>query len=383
MRIVFLTRTLDRAGAQRQLVLLARGLKARQHDVSVIVLYPGGPFTSDLEDAGIQVINLRRSGRWDLLRIIKSVNDVVTGLAPDVIHGYLETPNILAAIAGRRAGVGKIIFGIRASRIDYRQYDWAIRIMNFLERRYSRFATSIIVNAQATEKFLRLSGYPPEKIEVIPNGIDTRGFTRDLVRRASLRTKWGIPLDVPVVGIVARFDPKKDHRCFLEAASIVHRLRPEVHFVSAGIAEGDGLERFKQMASEYGLSGKISLVSPESDVAGIYSALDVLCSSSAFGEGFPNVIAEAMSCGLPVVATDCGDSAYIVGDTGIIVPIADARSLANGLLEILSQDRGELGRRARQRIEENFAVERLIDGTERVLLGEGEKALAGSALIGS
>ncbi|MFQ5485136.1 MAG: glycosyltransferase, partial [Desulfobacterales bacterium] len=107
------------------------------------------------------------------------------------------------------------------------------------------------------------------------------------------------------------------------------------------------------------------------DMTSVYNALDISTSSSFFGEGFPNIIGESMSCGIPCVVTDVGDSAYAIGKTGVRVPKNNPERLAEGWQSLLSQNTSqwqEIKRKARQRIIENFSVQELIAKTEKILL---------------
>ncbi len=168
-----------------------------------------------------------------------------------------------------------------------------------------------------------------------------------------------------IVGNISRFDPIKNHKMFLKAASTVAAERPDVRFVCVGHGKESYLQELKQLSRTLGLENKVHWIQAHSDVRAIYNAIDVFCSSS-LTEGFPNVIGEAMACGRHCVVTNVGDSALVVGDTGIVVPPDNAQALSAGLLDRLKAPE-TLNLRARQRILENFTVAHLGDKSEYVL----------------
>lgn len=202
---------------------------------------------------------------------------------------------------------------------------------------------------------------------VINNGTDTDRFRPDPDAREAVRREWGVREESPLVGIVGRLNPVKGHKDFLKAASLLIKERPDIRFVCIGGGDVQYVRELKMLSSELGLGSRLIWAGNRSDMPSVMNALDVLCSSS-YSEGFPNVICEAMACGVPCVVTDVGDSAYIVGGYGIDVPPSDPAALAKGLARMID---GRLQIRladSRRRIEENFTVESMIDKTENALV---------------
>ena len=195
---------------------------------------------------------------------------------------------------------------------------------------------------------------------VIPNGFDLEGFKPDSSARVSVRTELGIGPNHPVIGLVARFDPQKDHRSFIDAASILAARLPSAWFVLCGDDVTWDNQELARWIDDAGIRDRVYLLGRRDDIARLLNAFDVASLSSAYGEGFPNVVGEAMACGVPCVVTDVGDSAWIVGDTGRVVPIRDPKALADSwlaLVEAGQQARQMLGARARARIIEQFDLE--------------------------
>lgn len=368
--ILFLTRSLDRGGAERQLVVLAKGLASRGHTVSVTVFFGGGVFESELAGAGVRVFNLGKQGRWDILPFLNRLVGLLRKESPVVIHSYLGVPNILAAVLKPLLPGTRIVWGVRASNVDLSRYDWLSRLVYILERRLARFADRIIANSDAGKCHAVANGFPECKMVVIPNGIDTEYFRFDPEGRRQVRLEWGVGEEEILVGIAARLDPMKDHPVFLQASSHIAREHRDVRFVCVGGGPADYAEALKQHAAALGLTDQLIWVGARDNMSAVYSALDIVASSSAYGEGFSNTIAEAMACGVPCVVTDVGDSALIVGDTGNVVPAGDHRALAAAiqrLVNLTPEKRREMGEACRARVVSEFGIERLLQRTEQVL----------------
>jgi len=174
-----------------------------------------------------------------------------------------------------------------------------------------------------------------------------------------------------LIGIVARLDPMKDHHTFLRAAAILANSRADARFVCIGAGPERYTSDLKTLAGEFGLGDKViwpGLILH--DMPAAYNALDICCSSSSYGEGTSNAIAEAMACGVPCVVTDVGDSELIVGETGILVPPQNPEALSAGwvaMAERLSGD-PELPYAVRERIESRFSLAALVRKTSETLL---------------
>ncbi len=364
MRILFLLRSLDYGGAERQLSLLAPGLARRGHDVGVAVFYAGGPLGRPLEDAGVRVVDLEKRGRWSMGRFVPRLIRLVRGFAPDILHGYLPVPNILcAALKPLLPRGARVVFGIRASNMDLSRYDRLSALSYRLERRMARFADLVICNSAAGLATAVDRGIPEARCRVIPNGVDTGHFRPDPDARRELRAEWRIDEGGRLVGLVGRLDPMKGHEMFLEAAARLAGRRRDVRFLCVGGGPGDLRRALEARAARLGIGDRVIWAEARDDVARVYNALDLLVSASIYGEGFPNVLAEAMACGTPVVATDVGDSAKVVGDPGRIVPPGDPETLALAMQAAL--DDPPEGRR--RHIENLFGSGTMVETTERAL----------------
>lgn len=375
MKIVFLARSLGLGGAERQLVELAKGLHHRGHDVSVAVFYSGHPLDADLERAGVPLHDLGKRGRWDVAGFAARLLGLIRAERPDILHSYLSVPNMLAAISAPLLRSTAIVWGVRASNLRVEHYDWLTRLTERTGVLLARGADRILVNSAAGFAHHVRIGYPESRMRVIYNGIDTERFVRDARRGSALRVNWGVPANSILIGLVGRLDPMKGHRIFFEAASRIAAIRSDVRFVCAGSGNPPFTAELRRHVDALELADRMIWQEALPDPVPVYSALDGLCSASIFGEGFSNVIAEAMACGVPCVVTDVGDSARIVQYPRYVARVGDVGSLHEAMIALLQDiDRGLVDRMAlRDRIVKDFSVDRLITRTESALLEAREE----------
>jgi glycosyltransferase involved in cell wall biosynthesis len=368
MKIVLLIRSLTFGGAERQLVALARELHRRGHDVRVGVFYAGGPLEADLHAAGVPVTVFDKCGRWDVAGFLYRLVRFLREERPHVVHGYLGASNSLAVLTRPFHGA-RVVWGIRASDIDGDRYDWMYRFDMQIGRRLARFPDLLIANSHAGRDHVIALGYPSDRTIVIPNGIDADRFRPDAGLRRVIRADLGVSADELLVGRIGRLDPQKDYPTFLRAAAEVARQRPAVRFLCVGTGPAEYARHLRELGAELGLADRLIWTGARDDMPAVYNALDVMVSSSAYGEGLPNVVAEAMACGVPCAVTDSGDSAWVVGDLGRVVPPGDGQALAIATVELLDAvSGGAVDRTAiRQRIVRDLSLENLVEQTESAL----------------
>ncbi len=368
-RIMFLIRSLNRGGAERQLVNLALGLASRGHRVTVAVFYRG-PLAAELDGSAVELVDLAKSSRWDCVAFLVRLVRLVRNERPDVLHGYLGVPNILAIALSVFAPRCRVVWGVRSSGDEAAGSDWLGHTSSRVERFLSRLPHLIIANSYAGLESAVQGGFPRDRMAVVPNGIDARRFCRDADGRSRTRSEWGVRDEVQVIGIVGRLTPEKDHPSFLRACAVVAARNENAVFVSVG----DGPEEYRRQLADLGvtlgLSERLIWQRGRTDTEAVYSALDVLVSSS-LREGFSNVVAEAMSCGTPCVVTDVGDSSRLVSDCGHVVPPNDPEALAHAICRAIASasHSDDLPRRSRDRVASEFSIERLVERTEALLLG--------------
>lgn len=367
MRIAFLAHSLDVGGSERQLTTLAAGLHRRGHDVLVFVLRGGGRLERELREAGVAIKTVESARAWyhpgSLRRLVSSLR----GWDPDVIHSYLVVPNVVLATLRPALQRPRLVWGVRASRSDanYTLARSAFAVTKVL----ARVPDLVIANSESAQRFHHEQGYAAHKVIVINNGVDTARYQRDEAGATRVRREWGVPVDAPLVGMVARLDPVKGHSNFVCAAGQVARADVAARFVCVGPPAGQARNRLERLAEKVGVGDRLMWIGARDDLAAVYSALDVCCLASR-SEGFPNAVAEAMACGTPCVVTDVGDAATIVDGAGVVVERGNSEALAAGVKELLSQPAGaqrSLGETARQRIVSRYSAESLVERTERAL----------------
>ncbi len=369
MRVLFLLYDIGMGGAERQVMILARGLRSAGDQVAVLCFYKQGALVQEFRAAGIPLRSLNKRSRWDI-RFLVELTRTLRQENPDVLHSYLSLANIVAVLVKPFFPRMKVIWGLRATMNNVGRNDRFDRPIFAMERLLSRFADLIIHNSEAGRAFYAKQGFSDRKSIVIPNGIDTDRFVFDPTARLQVRYELGIGGNTPVMGMIARFDPMKGYPVFLKAAHEFLGEGRQAHFVLVGPGvTGDNPVFAEQRCG--GVDGPcFHLLGTRHDIPALLSAFDVYTSASVYGEGFSNSIGEAMSCGVPCVVTDVGDSASIVADTGIVVQPGNPEALAQGwqtMLDRLTRERTELQEKTRARIVEHFGVGHLVQQTRHAL----------------
>ncbi|HCA26945.1 MAG TPA: group 1 glycosyl transferase [Betaproteobacteria bacterium] len=347
---------LHTGGAERALTTVALAGLQTGNPQTITALTPGGANAVKLEAAGLRVLNLgMRRGFPNPLPII-SLARIIRRERPEVIQSWMYHADLVTLLAlmisGRRRST-RLFWGIRCSDMDFSRYGLRLRLVVRACAWLSRWPDGVISNSEAGREVHKRLGYRPKRFEVVDNGIDPARFALPRGARAEVRRTLGIPARATVIVMVARVDPMKDYDLFLAAL----RQLPGVQ----ALAIGAGTEALPEVAGLHRLGRR-------DDVPNLLAAADILVSSSAFGEGFSNAIAEGMAAGLPIVATDVGDARRIVGGAGKIIPPGDCEALA-GAIRALTASRPELrrlGAAGRQRVAEMFSVKRTVAAFERI-----------------
>ncbi len=341
MKILIVAGQLGLGGAERQALMLARGLGDLGHNARIAVFREGGAMQADPAARGVTITLLEGKGA---LGRIASLRALVAREQPDVIHGYLTAGNLASLCAWTVWRRPLIVWGMRASDMRMENYGAKWRLAAWFERRLIRLADLAIFNSQAGRSAVSAHRSAHRsaaaRIAVIENGLDLARFappdSSEAPRRQAARKTWGCPADTVVIGHVARIDPMKDHAGFLQALAHLRRRRDGWVAVLVAVGTAEQRASLHAEAAALKLGGSVIITGPPADIADAYAGFDLLCSSSAYGEGFSNVIAEAMACGLPVVATDVGDARRIIGACGSVVPASQPEALATALFDVIA-----------------------------------------------
>lgn len=313
----------------------------------VVSLTPNGPLRKRLEDAGVPVFDLGL-GRLPDPRAIWRLRQILAAETPEVVQGWMYHGDLLASLATAllpQKQLPVLCWGVRCSDMDLSQYGQVLRAVVALCSRLSSYPDAVVANSHAGKIAHKDIGYHPKRFEVIWNGVNADSYQPDPGRRNSVRATLALPPEARVFAHVARVDPMKDHATFLAALEAV----PEAHALLIGL----GTESLPSHPRALPLGRR-------EDVPHLLAACDSIVCSSAFGEGFPNVLAEGMLSGCIPISTDVGDAALMIGTTGTIVPIGNAPALASAMAKICALPQSTLdqaGQAARSRALKNFTLE--------------------------
>ena len=368
-----MVRAFTRGGAERQAAVTAAELARRGHSVEVITFHGGASYADILADApeALPVFRLGDGGRrtlpvafWRTLRVS----------SPDVVLSYLAGPNLLALLGRCVRPRPLVVWGIRSTTLRGADETRLGQVVARVEPWLSRLADRAISNSEAgridaVDRGLRLP------IQVVPNGIDTDRWRPEPRRRAPARAELGVLDERSVVLWVGRVHPMKDLPTLLRAMASIVSAGPGDRplLVVAGDGERAYVRSVQELAGTLRLAVDVRWLGDMDDLGGVYAAADVLVSSSAYGEGFSNVIGEAMACGLPCIGTDVGDTARLLGDATRVVPPGDHTALAESVTQFFALsdlERAAIGRDTRHRIVEDFSVNRLGERLEAMLSTE-------------
>jgi glycosyltransferase involved in cell wall biosynthesis len=360
VKILHVITGLNTGGAEMMLAKLLSRLPREDIENVVVSLTNGGPLADHIADQGISVSALGMAPGQSYVGGFLHLVRTMQRHKPDIIQAWMYHANLLTSFAALFSGRPSVIWNIRQSDLDPHVSKRSTIMIAKLGGRLSRWLPeTVICCADTARKVHEGLGYAPERMVVIPNGFDLAVFRPSEEARPGLRRELGLDESTPLVGLAARFDPQKDHRGFLRAAGMLHDTRPDVHYVLCGGGIDESNQQIMRWVAENDLAGVCHLLGRRSDMPRIMAGCDLMVSASAFGEGFSNVLGEAMAAGTPCVATDVGDSRWIIGETGRVIPWRDPAALAAAMAEILRLPGGErraLGLAARARIAENFEI---------------------------
>ena len=360
IKIAFVITDLSRGGAQAMLCKLLSRLDRGVFAPEVVSLTGDLALKDVCADLGVPVqsVGMRRGvpdprGVLRLVRMFKRS-------APRLVQTWLYHADLIGGLAARLSGI-PVIWNIRngtlAPEASRSSTVLTARLCALLSR---RLPARIVCCAESARDIHVHLGYAAERMQVIPNGFDTAVFRPDPAARRAVRRELAVAENALLVGLVARFHPQKDHRCFVQAAGRLRRMLPDVRFLLCGYDITEENRDLAQWIDAAGVRDAVRLLGARPDIPRLTAALDVAVSSSSCGEAFPNVLGEAMACGVPCAATRVGDSAAIVGDCGVLVEAQQPQQLAEAmaaLLRLPAGERSELGRRGRERVQAFFSLE--------------------------
>lgn len=364
MKILYIISGLSTGGAEMMLYKLLSVIDRNIFEPIVLSLTDYGSLGKNLKNLKIPVYKMEmKSGFpnpfkvWRFIRLIGKVN-------PELIQGWMYHAN-LAALLAKWVLPNHIClsWNIRHTPDDLKKEKrltaWVIR----LGAKFSSYPDCIIYNSKASEQKHKLLGYDNKNKSIIPNGFNCEKFKPFDNAKSKLLYSLGLNKDTLLIGLVARYHIMKDHVGFLHSAERLNNTYPEIHFILVGKGVDKNNHLLTKLIEDLKIAKNVHLLGERIDVAEITAGLDIACSSSSWGESFSNTIGEAMACGVPCIATDVGDSAWIVGDTGMVVKPGDRKAFTAAMITLIkmsSEERLRLGKLARNRIIKHFSLKQVV-----------------------
>jgi glycosyltransferase involved in cell wall biosynthesis len=370
MQVLHIITDFNDGGAQ---AVLYRFIAADpKNDHQVISLMSTGWYGERLSESGIRVYALDMPKSRLTLDGVKKLYQLIRQIDPETIQTWMYHSDFLGTIVARLAGKKVIVWGIHNTNLDPEKTSRSTRLIVKACSVLSGVPRKIISCSQEGIKVHTALGYQPQKMVVVPNGYDVSEFSPQPELRQALRQQWQISEQTTLLGMVARWNPQKDHANLIAALGhLKTQTESPWHCVLIGSSLDANNQVLTDLLAAQDLSDRVSLLGIRSDIPAVMNALDIHVLSSAYGEAFPNVVAEAMACETPCIVTDVGDSALIVGDTGWIVPPRNPVELATAISTAINERTASsiwIQRQAkcRQRIESNFNLQIMVERYNQV-----------------
>jgi glycosyltransferase involved in cell wall biosynthesis len=368
IKIVHIITSLDIGGAQIMLLNLLSKLDSSRYSIDVISLKADTALITQFKEAGVNVVELDFVNKqlWSIQRLIK----FIIAESPDVIQTWMYHADFLGGLIGKLFSKAKIIWGIHHTdlnpNLDKKLTLFIVWMCSLLS---NAIPNVIVCCSNKTKAVHTRAGYRKEKTKVIPNGFDVNKFHPDRQAYLSLRRELQISDTTTLIGLIGRYHSQKGHVFFFKAASEILRVNRNIHLVLCGEDISYENSSLTEMFNGVIKKRQVHLLGARKDMPDIMAALDICCLAATHGEAFPMIIGEAMACGVPCVVTDVGDSAYMVDNTGVIVPPGDVKALKEGLKSILNlpdEEKVAVGMMARDRISNLFGLEAIAIKYERI-----------------
>jgi glycosyltransferase involved in cell wall biosynthesis len=360
-RVLHVITGLQVGGAETMLLKLLEAGEYRIHDSRVLVLMGPGPLTTRYEAAGIEVLHLGLERGFRAVRSIARAMGWIRRLPPDIVQGWMYHGNLAASLlALARIVRAPVLWNVRASFSTFEHEKRSTVRLVRLSARLTWHPRAIVYNSGSGAAQHEAIGYRWSRTRIIPNGFPMPLWPVPSESRAEARRTLRLPPEALTIVLVGRFHPMKDHDTFIRAAKRLLDWGVEAEFVLIGreVTPDNGF--LASRISAAGMESRFHLLGERSDVCALMPAFDISTLCSTDGESFPNVVGEAMACGIPCVVTPAGDAAEIVGDSGRVVPFRDPEALADAWRELASlgaASRRSLGERGRERIAARYTLE--------------------------
>jgi len=364
MKILYIISGLPTGGAEMMLYKLLSVIDRNIFEPVVISLTDYGSLGNNIKNLNIPVYKMEMNAGfpnpfkvWRFIKLIRKIN-------PELIQGWMYHGNLAALLAKWALhNRGFLIWNIRHTPDDLKKEKrltaWVIR----LGAKFSSHPDGIIYNSNVSEQKHELLGYDNKNKSIIPNGFNCEQFKPFDNAKSKLCHSLGLKKDTLLIGLVARYHIMKDHVGFLHSAGKLNKTYPETHFILVGLGVDKNNHLLIKLIEDLKITKNVHLLGKRMDVDEITAGLDIACSSSSWGESFSNTIGEAMACGVLCIVTDVGDSAWIVGESGIVVKPGDEKAFTEAMITLIKmspEERLGLGKLARNRIIKHFSLNLVV-----------------------
>lgn len=335
---------------------------------SVISLTGVGKIGEQLREMGVELRTLGMHSSLDIPRVLWELVRVIRLERPDIVQTWMYHADLLGGLAARLAGNHHVIWGVRTTDITAGGKRTTLLVRKLCAWLSVWLPHTIICAADASRRSHIEVGYDSSRMVSIPNGFETERLVATKVQRVALRTQCKFNDNTIVVGSLGRFHADKDYANFVRAAGFLAHQFYDVRFLLVGRDLDANNAELAMWIAATGYTDRFVLLGERSDAPVCFAAMDIYCLHSRT-EGFPNGLGEAMAMGLPCVTADVGDAAFLLSNTGVVVPKNNSKALTEGvnkLLAITAEQRFILGQKSKARIYSEFTMKRCRERFEKV-----------------
>jgi len=368
LKVLHIITSLGDGGAENTLYKICKHDSVNEH--IIISLKRADKYSLLLKKIGIKVyhLNMKFYSILNFFYLIK----LLRFLKPNIVQTWLVHGDLIGGVAAKLSGFHNIVWNIRYSNLEIKKTNLVNLLLIKLLAKLSFYIPKlIIVVSTSTKRNCKDLGYHEKKLFLIPNGYDLSILKPSKNKRLYFRKRFKIKKKTPIIGNVARYDPMKDHANLLMALSLIQKQDIDFFCILVGSNVDKKNMKLVNLIKRLKLSNYVKLLGSHNNIVEVMNEIDVYAQSSSYGEGFPNVVAEAMACKTPCIVTNVGDAAFIVGKTGWVVPKNNSLKLSKAIIQSIflkmkTKNWQQRCNQARLRIAQNFDIDKMIESYNKL-----------------